>query len=456
MEADSRRSMGGLLVVTRQMCRVIAIALLLVLVVSAEDDPNGQYLTIVSDEATAQPREIALPFEVGILRMQFILSFTGQARMTVINPLGRPLDLAEPNVAVTDEAGKRSIILWDPRPGEWKVRIEGNGAYTFRAVAQGDLYVCCAQIFTRSGINTLDRAKLFAGVAHPIQVFASGYSIDTLNVEMIDERGRTIGPVRFRQTDGSNLSGYMLLLETPSQPFRLMISGRDLNGRDYRRILYQLLRPEPVGEATEAAAEEARNTQQAVDLRGTATTGERRVLRARVAKWVDEPWISEKGNQVGVRLRYTINFPVTGVYSPIPQIYPDRVSYGYTGALGMRVHRASVSPQPAGVTPSGVWNYGSRATFTAGIDYDFVVEMLPNYVVYNEATASFCLQIRPYTQTGLRERFEREVQATQRIRFRFAISGTDLEGRNPALTENSYAPRDLNDGYRREGAGECR
>ncbi len=424
--------------------------------VMAQDDPNGQYLTIVTDEATSQPREIDLPLEVGILRMQFILTHSGEARMTILNSVGRPLDLTEPNVAVTDTPGKRSILLWDPRPGLWRVRIEGSGSYTFAAVAQGELYVCCAQIFTRNGISTLERMRLAVGVAQPVQIFASGYSIDTLNIEMIDERGRPIGPVKFRQTDGSNLSAYMLLLEPPPQPFRLMVSGRDLNGRDYRRILYYLIQTYSPNQPVDSDPQTARNLQQVEDLERTATTGEKRILRARVVRWVDEPWLSEKGNPVGIRLRYTINFPTTSSYTPMPQIYPDRVGYGYTGATGMRVHHATVSPQPAGINPALSWSYGSRATFTAGVDYEFVVEMLPNYVIFNESTKSFCLQSRPYTQTGLKERFEREVESLQRIRFRFSVSGTDLEGRSTGVTEKSYVLRDLHQGYLREGAIECR
>jgi hypothetical protein len=40
----------------------------------------------------------------------------------------------------------------------------------------------------------------------------------------------------------------------------------------------------------------------------------------------------------------------------------------------------------------------------------------------------------------LRGRFEREVMSETKIRYRLAISGTDVNGRQLALTENACAP----------------
>jgi hypothetical protein len=183
--------------------------------------------------------------------------------------------------------------------------------------------------------------------------------------------------------------------------------------------------------------------------------------------WNDEPLLSEKGNPIGVRLKYSIRFPVDGSYSPFPSLYPERASRGFTGALGMRVHKGSVEPEPDGAQKSNQWVFGGRGTFKAGVVYNFSVDLIPNYIFFNDQKGAFCFQTKAYIQpsgpgaTGhptLRERFEREVTSETKLRYRLSISGVDLDGRQPLqplLTEMSYAPNAWYQSYRREGAVDC-
>jgi len=202
--------------------------------------------------------------------------------------------------------------------------------------------------------------------------------------------------------------------------------------------------------------------------------GEYKIVRAQILSWRDEPLLSEKGNPIGIRLSYSMRFPLEGSYSPSPSVYPERVSHGFTGALGMRVHRGSVEPAPDGASPSNQWVFGGRGNFKAGVAYNFTVDLIPNYAAFDEKKNAFCLQTKVYGQQinpqagqqasqqasqggqgGLRERFEREVTSEAKIRYRLTISGADLDWRQPVLTENAYAPMVWHRGYLKEGAGEC-
>jgi hypothetical protein len=131
----------------------------------------------------------------------------------------------------------------------------------------------------------------------------------------------------------------------------------------------------------------------------------------------------------------------------------------------MRVHKGSVEPEPDGAQKSSQWIFGGRGTFKAGVVYNFSVDLVPNYVYFNEQKGAFCLQTKAYIQPGgpgspgihpgLRDRFEREVMSETKIRYRLSISGIDLDGRQPMLTERSYAPNLWYQSYRREGAVDC-
>ena len=439
---------------------------------SAQEDPNAQYILIQSGELVTQTREIEIPVEVGVWKLQFNLQYAGDVNWTVITPSDRPLPLDMPNLAITNSKERRSILMWDPRPGRWKIRLSGSGRFTASVTTQGELHVCCIQFFGRNGVHSMDRFQPVRRVRQQAQIYTSGYNIETIEFRLINEQGELIAPVKFRQRDYSDPHNFALLVDTPDQPFRVLAQGRDTSGKSFQRVIGWLIRPqtsEPSNSKTEGAQAEGSNQTQVwaapQEWNQSVVEGEYKVIRAQVVSWNDEPLLSEKGNPVGIRLKYSIRFPVDGSYSPFPSVYPERPSHGFTGALGMRVHKGSVEPEPDGAQKSNQWIFGGRGIFKAGVVYNFTVDLIPNYAAFNEQKGAFCLQTKTYIQSsgasgpggqpGLRERFEREVMSETKIRYRISISGADLDGRQPLLTERTYTPNAWYQSYRREGAGDC-
>jgi hypothetical protein len=445
----------------------------------AQDDPNAQYIMIQSGALAGKVREIEVPVEVGVWKLQFNLQTTGDVNWMIVTPSDRPLDKSMPNHAISSskEGGtvKRSILLWDPRPGRWKIRLSGSGEYTTSVTTQGEIFVCCVQFFGRAGIFSMDRFQPIRGARQHAQIHTSSYNIDTIEFRLIDEQGELIAPIKFRQSDYSIPHNFTLLLDTPDRPFRIAARGRDTSGRSFHRVLGWLIRPQvsdpsiagttPRTEGAPASADNEAQTWTPQEWNQNVVEGEYKIIRAQIVNWSDEPLLTEKGNPIGIRLKYSIRFPVDGSYSPFPSLYPDRASRGFTGALGMRVHKGSVEPEPDSAQKSSQWLFGGRGTFKAGVVYNFSVDLIPNYVFFNEQKGAFCLQTKAYIQSGgpagpgghpaLRERFEREVTSETRIRYRISISGIDLDGWQPLLTERTYAPNAWRQSYRREGAVDC-
>ncbi len=427
---------------------------------SAQDDPNAQYILIQSGEVSSGTREIEVPVEVGVLRLQFNLQFSGDINWTIITPSDKPLSTDQPNLTVTNVAARRSILIWDPRPGGWKVRLAGSGKFTISVAAQGDLHICCIQFYGRQGVVSMDRFQPLRGTRQQAQIYSSGYNIDVIEFKLINEQGSVITPVKFRQSDYSNPYNFTLLVDTPDQPFRVLAQGRDHNGKSFKRVIGWLIRPQladPSNPPTESGGNQQQGQQWAMpqEWNKNVVEGEYKIVRAQIVSWKDELLLSEKGNPVGIRLNYSIRFPTDGSYAPFPSVHPERVGYGFTGALGMRLHKGSVEPAPEGLQPSNQWLFGGRGIFKANTEYNFTVDLIPNYAFFNEQKKAFCLQTKSYGQPGLRERFEREVMSERKLRFRLAVSGTDLDGRQPSLTENVYVPLVWYQGYLKEGAGEC-
>jgi hypothetical protein len=435
-------------------------------VARAQGDPNLQYILIQSGELAGQGREIEVPVEVGVYKLQFNLQYTGDVNWTIITPSERPLQPGMPNLTITDIRENRSILMWDPRPGTWKIRLSGAGKFTTSVTTQGELYVCCVQFFGRNGFSSMERFQPMPGARQQAQIYASGFNIETIEFRLVNELGEIVAPVKFRQSDYSNPYNFTLLLNAPEQPFRVLARGRDLNGKSYQRVIGWLVRPQPPdlsAAKSEGAQVEGGSPPQTgvVPQEGDQNMieGEYKIIRAQLVNWKDEPLLSEKGNSVGIRLSYSIRFPVDGFYTPFPSVYPERASLGTTGALGMRVHKGSVDPLPEGAQKSNQWIFGGRGMFKAGVLYNFVVDLIPNYAVFNEQKGAYCFQSKAYTAQGgqraLRERYDREVKSELKLRYHFTVSGADLEGRQPALTENTYAPNVWFQGFHREGAVEC-
>jgi hypothetical protein len=426
--------------------------------VNAQEDPNAQYISIVSGSLSTKPREIEIPVEAGVLRLQFSVQYSERLELTIVTPVGKPLDLSESNISVTETKERRLISMWDPRPGKWKMLVSGSGRFAASITVQGELYVCCLQFFGRSSIHMLDRFQPARGSQQQAQVFASGFNLETIEFKLINEEGEQIAPLKFRQSDYSNPSTFMLLIDTPELPFRVLARGRDMNGKGFQRVFHSLIRPiaaDSSNPQSENPPLAIFNSQILQDLSREASESEQKIIRAHIEKWSDELLLSEKGNPIGIRLKYSMQFPLDGSYSPYPQLYPERVGSRYAAILSMRIQKGTVEPLPHIATNNGQMVIGVRADYQTGTTYNFTVDLVPNYVTYNEQNKSFCLQTKAYGQQALREKFMREEMNEMRVRFRLSVSGTDLDGRQPALTENAYAPGLWFQSLLKEGIADC-
>lgn len=446
---------------------LVGLCCLLSVGAAAQDDPNAQHITVESGALAAETRELAVPLEVGALRVFFNLQLSDDLNWTILTPAGKPLELSEPNISVIETKGKRTVAMWDPHPGLWRLRLSGTGRFSVAVTTQSELYVCCIQVFSRNLVHTLDKFETTRGARHQAQVYASSHNIDTIQFQLLNEQGQVIAPLKFRQSDLSNPYNFTLFLETPAQPFRIGASGRDTSGKQFQRVLPLLIHPLPEAspdrEHPGVPPPEQRPTSEPLlhvippplppDWDKNAHSGEYKIARAQVGQWSDEPLLSAQGNPIGLRLKFSIRFPSEGAYQPYPQVQPERL--GQTGALGLRVYRAMVTPTPDGLTNQQHLFLGARPIFKAGIVYDFTVDLVPNYAQYQEQKQAFCLQTRAYGQGELRERFAREVMSELRLRFRISIAGSTLDGRQPSLTENSYVPNEWYQSFRKEGAAEC-
>lgn len=416
------------------------------------EDPNAQYILVASGSLSGEEREYEVPVEAKTFRLQFWARLGGDVSFEVVGPLGKPQGLTEPNIASTITRDRQTITVFDPKPGKWRVRLRGTGTFSTAVSTQSELYVCCISLLGATGPAQSHPLPAAVPVRiRPLLMQASiaGFEVLSVEFQVIDENNKFVSPIKLRQNDFSNPYLLVMLVEPGGKPFRVMAKGVDQTGFAFQRIFPTLFQP-----AADDIVSNPPREQQLNDLVQNAESGPYQVVRTPVKDLVDEPLLSERGLPIGIRIKFSMQFPRDGYYTPLPQVYPERISAGYTGALSLRVHRVEIAPVPEGSEAMLAVRYFARASYKANQLYRFTVDLVPNYAQYIEQKRSFCIMSKAFSY-GSRERFLSEVTNDARVRFRVAIMGTDIDGRQPGTTEQSYIPNIWYTSFVKDGATEC-
>lgn len=182
---------------------------------------------------------------------------------------------------------------------------------------------------------------------------------------------------------------------------------------------------------------------------------EKRAEATQVTNMHDEPLLSEKGNPIGIRLRYAIRFPDSNYWWQSATARPDRdlgISIWSEARMvamtvdpPMQVKGASGSPA---VSPPGN-DLGLVRRYQAGKVYNFTMDLLPQFLTQSQDRTKLCIARPPAEYAAA---FEKLIQTGNAVRFRVSISGTKYDG----LTEKAYSPGTFYDGAIKEGAAEIR
>ena len=100
------------------------------------DDPNAQYIIFASGRLEGGVREYEVPIEAKTFRLNFWARTEGEISLELLSALGKPQSLTDPNVSPTLGRDRQSVVIFDPKPGLWKLRLKGEGSYTVGVTTQ--------------------------------------------------------------------------------------------------------------------------------------------------------------------------------------------------------------------------------------------------------------------------------------------------------------------------------
>lgn len=320
-----------------------------------------------------------------------------------------------------------------------------------------------------------------SGARYPVEARIGGQeAIATASFEVIAEDGTLVQPLPIarRGTGSPGFSQFIGLMNVPSRPFRIVLTGESVDGRQFRRVCERLFRPvarpperrPPADLPPEFAAHFRRQ----VDEQGPRLIAEAEAYvaghatvpivmpRIEVSKVMYAPLLSPAGHPIGVRITYDVEFSQEDQYDPRLRVHPEYLDQSTLGGSAeMRVLNSSLEPLPreahaphapaAAAYRDNPLVYGAHFLYEARRVYHFTVELVPSFIQPMKRPAKPCVVNQKFhtarDRTELAKRLASEGQTTYRV----YISGKEFEGR----IDNFYGEGTFNRGFVQEAVQEC-
>ncbi|MDQ3667683.1 MAG: hypothetical protein M3410_14145 [Acidobacteriota bacterium] len=305
-------------------------------------------------------------------------------------------------------------------------------------------------------------------------------SAATVKFEMVDARGRVIQPLGFSKSNNAVDDGeFVGLVKVPAQPFRIKVTGTHLRGGIYEQVYRKLFQPtnrplqepllppgfprEQAQRIRDALKEQERQMKAEYEKKiGTHNNGVIVLPRIQVSNVTYEPYLSDTGNLLGIRLRYNIEYSADGDYAHSLQVIPDYRDANMRGLVEMQVVNERVNPipsPPSYATPNihvdlkTLVKYGSAAWFGSGVVYQFTIDLVPDFVGQNATKTKFCVDEVHYQQkVKSRQAWEHMKASGAHVSYKISMNQVHYGGD----TGPWLPPKTFYEGFLKEGAVRCK
>ena len=211
----------------------------------------GEDVLLAYGKLDAPRRSFEIPVESGVRTLSIFSGAQRKDRAVIVRPGGAVLADGAPGVKLQTFSHMTIATIDSPTAGNWRIDFEGAGLYSVsanvRAKAEADAvqivefeFVEMGGRLAHEGLFPIQRGlakgesilcKLWvSGTTNPVQVsFVTG-----------DDKPIGIVPMDAEPGDGGHYLGRCVI---PSQPFRVVVSGRDRMGQAFRRTQSPLRSP---------------------------------------------------------------------------------------------------------------------------------------------------------------------------------------------------------------------
>jgi hypothetical protein len=200
-----------------------------------------------------KPQTISIPVDSVTKRITFTFSMdTKGNQLNLTQPSGGTITEGLAGTEDTKLNCGRILTVSSPEAGVWHAEITGTGRYWMEAQAQSDIFFVGVEFVGKSGRP--GHEGMFRIPGQPVieapatlQASLSASATRTTEFYLVTERGQTIQELRMHAVNSDReFLEFVGSVDLPSVPFRVAVTGRDFNGRQYQRFFSNLFHAESV------------------------------------------------------------------------------------------------------------------------------------------------------------------------------------------------------------------
>lgn len=200
-----------------------------------------------------KPQTITIPVDSVTKRITFTFSVdTKGNQFKLTQPSGGVITEGLAGAEVTELNCGRILTMSSPEAGQWRAEITGTGRFWMEAQAESAIYFIAVEFVKeggRPGHEGLFRiqGQPLSGTPATLEASLSGSPIKSTEFYIVTEEGETIQKLQMHALSSDReLLEFVGSVDLPSVPFRVAVSGRDSNGKQYQRFFSNLFHAESV------------------------------------------------------------------------------------------------------------------------------------------------------------------------------------------------------------------
>ncbi len=202
---------------------------------------------------------LEIPVDATVSRLSLLAGAQRLDTLHLLRPDGRSIEANPAGVTVQSFHNMRIITVEAPEPGLWQADLHGAGSYELAARYLAER--ARLEALEREGIDLVDfafvelrgrpgheglfpvQAAPAAGTTQRCRITLSGVA-EPPNAVIVSASGEVLGSIRL-ETPAVGDAGDEFLgrCRIPDQPFRVLVRGRDADGRLFQRLTAGLVTP---------------------------------------------------------------------------------------------------------------------------------------------------------------------------------------------------------------------
>src|SRR5258707_6338909 len=199
-----------------------------------------------------KPEAITIPVDSVTKRITFTFSVdTKGNHLNLTQPSGGAINEGLAGTEDTELNCGRILTVTSPEAGLWHAEVTGTGRYWIEAQAQSDIFFVSVEFVKKGGRPGHEgmfriQGQPVAGTPATLQASLSA-SAKTIEFYLVTEGGQTIQKLQMHSVSSDReFLEFVGSVDLPSVPFRVSVTGRDINDRQYQRFFSNLFHAESV------------------------------------------------------------------------------------------------------------------------------------------------------------------------------------------------------------------